>query len=228
MSDELLDPDVFVRLSLAFRAIKVVQNHFVSGSWEFTVDIMPNSDLSISSTEICGAFAKIKYWVEEIVNGSIMFAHTNQWAVEQFFGSPENEPVANNIVLLPGPAADDLIAKVLHSKLQALSNNHLILGPIEVSSADGIGISIFYTGENSDLPNMEQWVGKRSFFDEPWWRRDDSSTLDVVPTDADNIDIKPQFAESLDFLVAQPRKKRRKKADVIRHNFRPNVINGGV
>jgi hypothetical protein len=227
MSDELLDPDIFVRLSLAFHGIKVVRNHYVAGNWEFTLDVMPASELSINSNEICGAFAKMKYWVEEIVNGSLMFAHSNKWAVNQFFGEHQKELVANNIVLLPGPVSDDLIAKILHAKLTALSNNSLIVGPIELCSADGLGISIFYTGENSDLPPIEQWVGKRSFFDKPWWDRDDSSTLDIVPSAADNIAVKPHFAESLDFLVTPPRKKRRKKADVIRHNFRPNIINGG-
>ncbi len=227
MSDDVSEQDIFVRLSFSFEAITVIQNEFISVAWDFVIDVLPENDLSLESSEIAGAFTKIRYWIDEIVNGSLIFSANNKWANTTFLKNSKLT-VGNNLILLPGPITDQVIARVMHSKLVALSGGNLLVGPLELSRADGYGISIYFTGENNDLPNIASWIGKRSFFPVPWWQRDDSSTIDIVPAPKDDLTVSPGYAISLDFLINKRRHKRRKKAEIIRPIFRPKVIVGGT
>jgi hypothetical protein len=228
VSDGLSESDICIRLNLGFQAIRVIQNELLPNIWNLTIDVISSGELAIDSIEVSGAFAKMKYWVEEIVNGSVIFSSDNKWAIGTFFHKDGKDASRNNLLLLPGTVNDITLAQVIYAKLTALSSGYVILGPLEITSEDSQGLSFFYTGETDSLPDIKQWIGNRYFFNQPWWQRNDSSTMDVAPSAKTDISILPNYASSLDFLIARPRKKRRQKAELIRPVFRPKIINGGL
>jgi hypothetical protein len=137
MADDLTETDIFMRLNLEFSAIQVLKNELITSYWTFNADLMPMFNLSVDGPEVTGALTKIRYWVDEVVNGSLMFSATNRWAVNQFIRRETKDVPCNNIILLPGSVHSSVIAKVLHAKIIALATEHLVVGPLEICSDDG-------------------------------------------------------------------------------------------
>jgi hypothetical protein len=121
---------------------------------------------------------------------------------------------------------DQHLAALFQAKLQALATSVMVFGPVEVQSDNQLGLQFTFVGDsNAVLPKIEDWVGKRSFFDKPWWDRDDGSTLDILPAEDADLTVKPPWAFSFDFLSHQ--KPTPTQVKIVRPEFRPTVIDGG-
>jgi hypothetical protein len=104
----------------------------------------------------------------------------------------------------------------------------MAFGPVEVKSDNQLGLQFTFVGDSSAvLPNNLEWVGPRSFFDKPWWDRDDGSTLDVLPAEDADLTVKPVWAFSLDFLSFPKKMNATTNGKIVRPEFRPKVIDGG-
>lgn len=234
MTEDFVIPEFVVRLALDFKAIRVVGNRLVPTHWKLQAEVLydePEDDTTGAQdeVEIQVAIAKIKYWLENSLSGSLLISVDNEWAYEAFFDEDGRCTSGNNIVLLPGDPADDMIAEIIHSKMNAFGGETLEFGVIELTSDDKTGLSYMFTGVGEfNLPEMKEWVGDRAYFDKPWWARDDASTMDVIPGDDADLDVKPASAYSLDFIRQTFRKQFGEEAVVVRPNFKPTVIDGGL
>lgn len=232
MSDSI-EPEIYVKLNLTFRALRVINNRIIPTNWDITVDVIydetPPQDQKLNQDiEVRGALAKIRYWFNNIIDGSILFNRNNTWAVNAFTSLEGSQTLDNVLVLLPFDPTDEILAQVFQSKMNALAGNHITFGAIDIASDDTEGLSFLFTGISElNLPSMDEWIGERTYFSKPWWCRDDGSTLDVVPNEDNDLNDVPEFAISLDFLVERFRPKDMPKAQIIRAEFRPQVIKGG-
>ncbi|MNK54712.1 hypothetical protein D3C87_737040 [compost metagenome] len=233
MSEEYEYPEFIVKLGLDFKAIRIVDNRMIPTHWNIQAEVLyeddgveedPDGDLEIKI-----AIAKIKYWLEHTLGGSLIIDIGNEWAFESFFDEDGKCTTGNNIVMAPTTPTDDLIAELLHSKMNAFGGKHIQFGVMELTSDDKSNLSYMFTGDGeNNLPEMTDWIGERTYFDKPWWARDDASTIDLIPGDEANLDEKPSFAYSLDFIRQSFKKQLGEEAVVIRPNFKPTVINGGL
>lgn len=233
MSEEYVYPEFIVKLALDFKAIRVVDNQMIPTTWKIQAEVLydeedenddPNYDVEIKTS-----IAKIKYWLEHVLSGSVMFDVGNEWAFNAFFDEDGKCTTQNNIVLMPSTPTDDLIAELLHSKMNAFGSGFIEFGVMELTSDDKSGLSYMFTGDGeNNLPEMVDWIGERAYFDKPWWARDDASTVDLIPTEEADLDVKPTSAYSLDFIRQSFMKQFGEEAVVIRPNFKPTVINGGL
>lgn len=236
MSDEFDIPEFIVKLNLNFKAIRVVGNKMIPTTWSINTEVIyeeveddETGDKSLDlDLEIRTTISKIKYWVENVLEGSILFCADNPWAYHAFFDEAGKCSMENTIVMLPSEPSDDLVAEVLHSKMNALGNPHVEFGVVELTSDDKTGFSYLFVGNGEmNLPTMDEWVGDHAYFDKPWWARNDGSTIDTIPPEGADVNEKPSYAFSLDFIRQQYRKQFADEAVVIRPNFTPRVIDGG-
>lgn len=233
MSEEYEYPEFIVKLGLDFKAIRIVDNRLVPTHWKIQAEVLyeddgleedPEGDLEIKI-----AIAKIKYWLEHVISGSLLFDASNDWAFESFFDEDGRCTSGNNIVMFPHTPTDDLIAEVLHSKMNAIGGKYLQFGIIELTSDEKTGLSYMFTGDGeNNLPEMSDWIGERAYFDKPWWARDDASTIDLIPGPEANLEEKPPSAYSLDFIRQSFKKQFGEEAVVVRPNFKPTVLKGGL
>lgn len=229
-------PEFIVSLALNFKAIRVVGNQLVPTTWNIKAEVLydeeedsVDDDVEAHDLEIRIAIAKIKYWLENTLNGSVIFDAGNEWASLAFFDEEGFVSVGNNNVILPAPPTDDLIAEILHSKMNAFGGKFLQFGVIELSSDDKNGLSYLFTGDGEiNLPEMGDWVGETAYFDKPWWARPDASTYDVIPGPEDDLTELPASAYSLDFIRQSYLKQLGKVAEVVKPQFRPTVVKGGL
>jgi hypothetical protein len=174
-------------------------------------------------------FAKIKFWLETVVSRSVAFARSNSNAMNMLVDEHGTPKVVNHLMVTPFEPTDEHLAVLFQSKMGALSNGTIEFGSIRVEAEDG-GLVFTYVGDwHDDLPAMDDWFNvKPYYFEQPWWQRNDASTLDVIAPDADPAQP-PAWAYKLDFIDHAIRPKTTDKPEnvVIRGAFRPKIITGG-
>ena len=234
--DEIYDDEddtLFVSFKTSLRAIRVIDRELQPVKMNLRMDFVdqepsdPEDTLAVFRSQV--AMAKIRYWLTECVEDSVMFSRENDWALNAFLTIDEDNPgVSNRVMILPDEPGEDILLQIFQSKLQSLAGTSMRLGVMELDIEDGHGFHFTYTGEGeSDLPTNEEWVGERAFFSKPWWARPDASMMDQMATEETDIETPPAYAYSLDFIADSLRPSDAPSAHVIRLDFRPRVIAGG-
>ncbi|NJO62368.1 MAG: hypothetical protein HC836_30335 [Richelia sp. RM2_1_2] len=205
-----------LKYSQSFSAIRVV------GTELFPIWLHVNAELlgnvAISDVEFQLGIAKMDYWFVNVIHNSVMFSSGNDWAMDCLLEMPANLPF-----IAPYEPTDDVLAILFNCKCNALSNGAFLVGYFTVEDENN-NISYMYADEDMpDLPLPDEWFGgKKSYYEVPWWHRNDSSTFDITPSETDDLSKKPECFFSLDFL----RERFNVSAEIIKPQFTPKVIAG--
>ena len=220
--------EVFTAMNFEVKLTRVIDNILVPSLLKFTADFEPHDDTT--EDDIDRSFAKIRYWLDNIVSRCLVFSHDNDAALAMFIDENGHPRTGNVVMLTPDEPDDQHLCALFQAKLTALSGLTIEFGPMEVKSDNVMGLTFTFIGDPDEiLPGIKEWVGERSYFSDPWWNRDDGSTLDAVPADDADLDVKPSWAFSFEFLD-RPRHAQTpasEKTVVVRPQFRPLVIDGG-
>lgn len=214
---------LFINYHIETRLTRVVGNTLIPSKLQIradvdTLDAAEDADLSLALT-------KIKFFFEQIVSKSIVYSADNEYAMEMFIDPTGRNRTSNQIMTTPGEPNDEVLATIFQAKMNALANGALVFPMVEIKADNLLGLSFTFVGEaRKVLPTNEEWIGERSFFDRPWWDRNDASTLDVVPPPDADLTKRPAWAYSLDVLGSQ----KAETGVVVRPSaFKPTVISGG-
>ena len=219
MHDSEEEDSLFISLTLETKIVRVIGASVVPSKLVIKADVSPVEDMS--DEEMTLAMTKIRFWFDNIVQKCIVFSYDNEIAMAMLINEEGRNRTSNVLMITPGEPNDEVLATVFQAKLCALSSEKITFALMEVKSDNPLGLSFVFVGDSREtLPNMEQWIGKRSYFKEPWWCRDDASTLDVAPPPDADLSKKPAWAFSLDGVTGV-------RTDVIRPDFKPTVIDGG-
>jgi len=141
----------------------------MSDIFEVTIDFGWLSDDYAKSN---AAFLKIKFFIENIMHQSVLthpLAKVNMAHLK------------NKIVMMPLVPANDIIAMVLHSKLNAIAHDYVEIVRVSVNSK-GCDPVISYTHADPiypALPSIKEWVKSEDYYyDVPWWSRNSIDTED--------------------------------------------------
>jgi len=224
MDDNDIFPEFFTHFEFSLKITRIINNLVLPSTLKFKMEFIAMDE--IEEEDIDHAFTKMRYWIDNIANKSVVFCHDNEVAVQMFIDTEKSIPRIGNTLMITADEPDDQhLAAIFQAKLQALSGDVLAFGPVEVRSDNQLGVSFTFVGDSSSvLPSMPEWVGERTYFDSPWWDRDDASTIDTIPAEDADLSIKPQWAFSLDFLI---QKEKQQSGVIIRPQFNPTIIDGG-
>jgi len=226
IEDDDFFPEIYNHFIFSTKLVRVMENVIIPSNIKLKMEFIPMDDAD--SENIDRAFTKIRYWLDNVVNNAVLFSYENEAALDMFIDEEGRNPrVANMLMLTPDEPNDQLMAAIFQAKLQALAGTCLAFGPVEIQSDNQIGLSFTFVGDSSAvLPTMDDWIGERSYFDKPWWDRDDGSTLDVMPPEGADLSDKPTWAFSFDFLD-KPKVALGSSGKIVRPEFRPTIIDGG-
>jgi hypothetical protein len=218
-------PSLFSFFEFKLKIIRVLDGMLIPSTIKFKAEfIAEDGDLDFT-------FRKIDFWLNNVVDHCIAFAHDDTTSIAMFIDDAAGKRRAGNVLMLtPNEPNDQHLAAIIQAKLQALSGTTVGWGPIEIKSDNDMGFRFTFLGNTDNyLPNMQQWVGERSYFDKPWWNRDDATTMDVLPPDDADLSVKPDWAMTLDFLKEpeQQSPSSMSNAKIVRAEFRPKIIDGG-
>lgn len=222
MIDDEDDEALFISFTLETRIARILGNTVVPSRLTIRTDVNPNEDMS--EAELSLAMSKIRFWFDNIVAKTVAFAFDNDAAMAMLIDEEGKNRTNNVLMITPGEPTDDLLATLFQSKVTALSGFKIEFSLMEVKSDNPMGLTFMFVGDGRKmLPSMDEWIGKRTYFKEPWWNRDDASTLDVIPPPGADTTKKPAWAFSLD-TINNPRAA---ETPVIRPSFKPTIIDGG-
>jgi hypothetical protein len=224
MTDTEDSVNVVIDFSHKVNLIRFLGSGMAPVRLKLRAEVFPKEDAEEIDFDI--TFAKVKFWFETVVARSIVYCHTNKIAHEMLLrnGKPR---VINHLMVTPFEPTDEHLAVLFQAKLSALSRGTMEFGCVRVEQEEG-GLVFTYVGDwHHDLPPMEQWFDTQPYyFTEPWWQRDDASTLDLMAAKAD-VTQPPAWAYRLDFIENAIRPKSKADEVVIRGGFNPKIIRGG-
>jgi len=225
MTDENHDTDVNMLISFeqSFTMIRIIDNLFLSSTFDIKAEVLGVDDSNEHDFDI--AFAKVRFWLENVVSRCIAFRRGNEAALKMLITEDGKNNSGNLLMLTPDEPTDESIAVLMQAKMTALAAGRLIFGSVEIKSNNLNGLRFTFVGSAHDvLPGMDDWVGAPNFFTQPWWDRDDASTIDVVPAEDTDLTKTPAWAYDLDFIANAMRPP---QEPLFRAEFKPTIINGG-
>jgi hypothetical protein len=189
----------------------------LSDIFDIKIDFAWNSgDLAKGNS----SFLKMKYFVEDMLHQSI-FTHKA--------AGIDMTNIKNKVVMCPFVPTSDIIAMLLHSKLNAICHEHIeIIGITIGSKYSNPKMSYTYTDpEYPALPKLKDWIGQKAYYyEDPWWGRNSVETMDyevdentdlTSPPKTDTIleqiekltlgelDLKPEGGEVVDINGWKPK-----------------------
>jgi hypothetical protein len=223
--DEENGVNVLIDFEQQITMVRIIEDMFLPSQLTIKAEVFPAEKSGDNDYEI--AFAKVRFWLENIVTRCIAFSKTNDVAIGMLISTDGRNNTGNLLMLTPDEPSDENLAVILQAKMTALAGGKLMFGAVEIKSNNLTGLRFTFIGNNEELlPSMDEWVGEHTYFEKPWWNRDDASTLDVLPPSDANLDEKPAWAYDLDFIA---KAFKQKAADVVlRPDFKPTIIEGGV
>lgn len=223
MIDEDDEDALYMSMSFETKMVRLVGSHVMPARLKIRADVSPEPEMS--EADVSAALMKIRFFFDNIISKVVAFSYDNEDALGILINEEGKNRTSNVLMITPGDPTDEVLSTLFQAKMEALSGNRISFGLIEIKSDNHHGLAFTFVGESKRmLPTMEQWIGKRSFFDEPWWNRDDASTLDVIPAPDADLKQKPAWAFSLDGIGAVAKAS---DVEVVRPQFRPTVIDGG-
>jgi hypothetical protein len=94
---------------------------------------------------------------------------------------------------------------------------------IEVSSDNTDDLVFTFVGMSEDhLPTMGEWISGPTWFDTPWWDRDDASIFDTLAGEDTDLSVKPEWAYDITKFVEREMMPR--EAIALKADFVPRII----
>jgi hypothetical protein len=220
MNDDDSIDTILITYETQVKIVRMIGGNLIPSVLKIGADVSPTEKASPDDLQNC--MAKINFWFSSIVSRCVAFSYNNDVALSMFVAEDGTNRTDNMLLIAPGDPTDDMLAVLFQAKMRALCNGAIDFDVVDVKSDNSMGLGFTFIGQSLNiLPTMEEWVGVPNFFDEPWWERNDGSTLDVCPPPEADLTKKPQWAFNLD-AINKP-----VQGTVIHHEFRPTVIEGG-
>ena len=180
----------YMTLEYEFTGIRIQDGYLSPVDWELSVNLIVSAKKLKSKEDIeyrAGvAYQKLYFWLDTNMPSVVMVD----------VGNEDDLYIANlsaNIMMYcPDSPSDDLIIRLLHSKLSALAANDIEIGEIKLKASD---TSIYYTFDSPegeyDLATLtsEYYTEGVCRDSKPWWIRDDGFCFEFVrPAEAEGTD----------------------------------------
>ena len=140
------------------------------------------------------AFLKIKFFIENLMHQSIL-THPS--------AKVDMANIENKVIMMPHPPSNDVIAMMLHSKLNAIVHEYIEVISVKVGSKS-IDPVISYTHADNTypaLPELKDWIKTDDYYyDLPWWSRNSTDTEDYEDTKKSDLTSVPESDTILDDL----------------------------
>jgi len=174
-------------LEYNFTGIRIQESVLTPVDWKLTIDLVATGKKGKTKDEVeyeAGiTYQKIYFWLDTNLPHILMVDVSNE---DDLYISN----LSSNIMMYcPGNPGDDMIIRLLHSKVSALADPELIVGEMHLKGSD---TSLQYTFDcadgDYDLPatTTEYYTEGTTRDTQPWWTRNDGFCFEFVrPADTE-------------------------------------------
>lgn len=167
--------------------IKKVEVKNYELSFTLSADSSEVDDIFQAQVDQNVSFSKILYFLENVVDESFVFKNDIMAEMHKYVATTFD----NNLIILPS-LEEHILVLALHSKMNAIATQSNI-ERIQLKDLD-LHLNYDYFSDEFDdivpaLPPMSEWLGELSFWEEPWWDRNDASTFDNCAESTEELEV---------------------------------------
>ena len=181
-----LTDNTYIAVNHVFRAVRVFKNDIVPVKFHLKFFCNPNMQRDISFAEATArggaAYQLVVFWLNNIVDQIVIANPQNDLG---FFIYQISE---SKTMFTPGEPDDNVLARVLHSKIRAVSKGNLEVGGLILQSDDTYNTERYWEGTDYLLPGIE-YAGKDVVHAVPWWERSSIDTAEFFVEDHNEDEI---------------------------------------
>ncbi len=171
-----LEKTIKLKLMMFDNDIKKVEVKTYELGFTLSADGSEVDDIFQAQVDQNVSFSKILYFLENVVNESFVFKNDIMAEMHKYIATSFD----NNLMILP-TLEEHILVLALHSKMNAIATQSNI-ERIQLRDLD-LQLNYDYFSDEFDdvvpaLPSTSEWLGELSFWEEPWWDRNDASTFD--------------------------------------------------
>lgn len=186
-----------------FSGIRLLEGSLVPVDWHISIDLVAldkKGSKSHDEAELNAnmAYQRLYFWLEANLPNIVAVDVSNQ---DDLYIA---NLVSNIMLYCPAEPFDDVIAQLLHCKLSALADGHLLVGELRIKASDMTVQYSFEPGEfGYNLPETteEYYTESKTKDAEPWWLRNDGFSFEFVRPDDLEIPEEEFYKEIIDPLV---------------------------
>lgn len=210
------------RLNVPFKIIRLLEGRVEASNCD--IELLLTVDNKDSTNEAKTRLKAIKMWLESFLDGCVCY-HTSTEMDTNLLTE-----ISNHIMMCPDEPHDHVLLMLIHTKVSAIGGDDVLILSSSLVSDTSEGFSCSISGPAGDcLPSMEEWIGLRHFHKSPWWYREDSSMIDMLPNDDDDLTVIPDLGEDLILLtksedIADDITDEKITAEIIKPTFKPRII----
>jgi hypothetical protein len=181
---------VTTNLVTSINLIRLIDNQLIPSACTITNTFTISPDIDTDDVKM--RIHAMRTWISDYVNYSVAYS------VDADIDTKMLEELDNNLMMCPDEPHDYLLALLIHAKLTSLAGEALIVENTKFESDNADGLSQIVTGSALEvLPDMQTWIGPRHFHTTPWWGRTDSSCIDMIPENHEDLKKIPELGKNL-------------------------------
>lgn len=172
----------FMTIGFKFQAVRIIGGYLEPVSFDLKINLTSLADISKPEAfddiqaEGTIAFQKLYFWLESVLPGVVMVNATEKAG----FGLATL--VGNIIMHCPGEPMDELVVRMMHSKLATIVESKLIIGELTISADENATAYTFVPNMHGyHLPKtVKEYINLPSLYRTPWWARKDGFCFEFV------------------------------------------------
>lgn len=170
--------------------IVLENNHFFVRHYEISYSMVTRAgadekEMDELQLEQNISFAKVMCFIDAILNNSVLITTESLPHYERTLCE-----FGNNYVLIPD-VADNIIISAITSKMNAIVGENTEVNSVTLLDLDEqlkYKLEIFEEDDDSDLPDINTWLGDLALNNVCWWLRPDESTWDGIAKSQEEYD----------------------------------------
>jgi hypothetical protein len=178
-----------------FRASRLQSTYITPVNFTVSVDIVIPDEKTKTKEQLekdsFTSLQKISFLFENILDNVIIADVLNLEDLEVC------NSLSNDVLFCPGSASDDIIARLLHAKVTALSTNVFTVGKMVVSADDTqYSFTLQPMANDNILPKTtaEYLDGVTLQHNIPWWNRNDGFIYEIImPVNEESSEIEDEL-----------------------------------
>lgn len=163
-----LTDNTYIAINHSFNAIRLFKNTFTPTKFHLKIYCNPHIRPGLTYEESVrrgGASYQIAlFWLQNVLD-NVMIVNPCESIGDFIYHVADN-----SVMFTPGEPDDNILARLIHCKIGAISKGNLELGGIIIRSEDTYNTERYWEGTDYLLPDSS-YTGKEIIHAEPWWMR---------------------------------------------------------
>lgn len=191
----------YMSMEYDFTGIRIIESTLMPVDWHVSINLVAldkkgkSEDAELNANI---AYQRLYFWLETNLPNIIM---VNVSSEDDLYIANLS---SNLMMYCPEDPYDDVIVQLLHSKLTALADGHLLVGEIKIKASDMTVQYSYEPGESGyNLPatTEEYYTEGKARDKSPWWARNDGFSFEFIRPDDATISDEELYKDIVDPML---------------------------